>query len=194
MQEELRPEEPPALDQLVIRDLTRSTQGLDLVHARDLLAREPLPHPPVLLGEDVERAERVDRHHAEQSLRVRDEQVQRQVAAPRVADRPRALDLARVEHGERVVHVRLDRVRPADRRREHAALRVAHRREQPFELERARPQVVGDRRPAVQQKRGRAVGRRAAHERAVADPDLERLFAHERTLGLRCRRWAASAT
>jgi len=91
VQEELRPEESPALDQLVIGDLTYTAPGLDLFHAPDLVAREPLPHSSVLLGEDVECSKRVHGHHAEQSVRVRDEQVQREVSAPRVADRPRAL-------------------------------------------------------------------------------------------------------
>jgi hypothetical protein len=111
-----------------------------------------------------------------------------------VADRPRAFKPARVEHRERVGHVRLDRVRRADARRRDAALCVSDRREEAFELERTRAHVVRDRRPAVKEERGHALGRGAADERAAVDPNLERLFAHVTTLGLPCRRCAASAT
>ena len=84
-------------------------------------------------------AERVDADDAVEALGVGDGEVEREVAAPGVADRPGLLEPERVEHGERVGHVRLDRVRAAGRRRQRAALGVADRREEVARARRRSP-------------------------------------------------------
>jgi hypothetical protein len=95
-----------------------------------------------------------------------------------VADRPRALDLERGEHGDRVGDVRLDGVRRPGRGRRRPALRVAIRREQVGEELGAIAEVVGKRSAAVEQERRRSVAAAVPDEHALLDRDLERLLDH----------------
>ena len=64
----------------------------------------------------------------------------------------------------------------------HAALGVADRLEDARELRRAALGVVGERRPAVQEERGRAVAAAVTGQDASGDGDLEPLLAHRPTL------------
>ena len=140
-----------------------------------LLVREVAQQVLLELGKHVEGgAERADADDPVEALRVVRDEVKREMPAPRVADRPRLVELERVEHRERVGHVRLDRVRPADRRGQRAALRVADRREEVAELGRAALGHVGEARPSVEEQGGGALPAVVAVERSVADLELER--------------------
>jgi len=94
-----------------------------------------------------------DEQEAEQPLWMGQREVERQVASPRVANRPGALEPEAVEHRDRVRDVRLDRVgriSPGGRR---PTLRVTHRHEEAVEHGCALGEVVGNSGAAVQEER-----------------------------------------
>jgi hypothetical protein len=179
VEEELRPDQREALDELGVAHVAGASLRLDLVEPGDLPRREPAAQVRVLLREHArERSERVDRHHPEQPFGVRDEQMQREVPTPGVADRPAAVDTELVQHCEGVCHVGLDGERGASARRRRAPLRVAVGQEQAAELGGERVQVVGHRRASVEKERRRAGAATVAAKPAAWDRDLERLLAH----------------
>ena len=75
------------------RHVAVAPPGLDLADPRCLLPGQPRGHGCLVVGGDaVVRAERVDAEDAVEALGVCHQEVQREVSAPRVADRPSPLD------------------------------------------------------------------------------------------------------
>lgn len=102
--EEQRPDDGGPLEQVGLRRLGPAAEGLDLVEPRDPLGGEAAAQVRPELAEDLAVcSERVDAEDAEQPLGMSDQQVQGEMPAPRVADRPRPVDAERVEHGEPAV-------------------------------------------------------------------------------------------
>ncbi len=90
-----------ALDEVRLGGLAPPAPGLDLVDARALGGAHLAAQVRAELGEHaLERPQRVDADDAEEPLGMGHEQVQRQVATPRVADRPGPIDLEVVEDGD----------------------------------------------------------------------------------------------
>ena len=168
--EERHPDQPEALDEVGLGHVARPTALVDLVDSFDLRGRErPAQRLLVVVEHAQVGAERVDAENAGDPLGVSDGQMQGEVATPRVADHPGALEPEPVEHGERVRHVRLDRVRPRGLRGRRAALRVANRREEPVELLGEVAEVVGNRRTSVEQERGPSLAAAMAAKDAAVD-------------------------
>lgn len=156
---------------------------LDLVDPGALLSRQPAAQVRVEVGEDGRvGAERVDQQKAKEAVLVQVTEVKCEMPAPRVPDRPCTFDAERVEDGQRVGRMRLDRVGRAAIRRGCSALGVPDRGEQPIECLGACTHVVGDRGAAVEQERRRAAAAAMPVQRAAVDGCLEGLLVHEATL------------
>jgi hypothetical protein len=181
--EPLRPDQREALEQLLLRRFAAAPALLDLLDPRDRLGGEPASQGGVLLREDVGRdAEGAEADEPREPVRMRHRDVHRQVAAPRVADRPRPLDLEEVEDRERVRDVCLDRVRLAGRGGRGAALLVADRPGETVELTDEAPHIVGHGRAAVEHEGGRPLSGDIRLKRPSRDRDSERLLAHRATV------------
>ncbi len=119
-------------------------ERLDLVEPRPLLAGQLASEVLVELREDlVGGPERVDAGDPVQPLGVRDREMEREVPAPRMPDRPGFLLPEEVEDRDRVRHMRLDGVGPPTVEG-YAPLRIADGREQVPELRGAAAHVVGE--------------------------------------------------
>jgi predicted ATPase/class 3 adenylate cyclase len=103
-----------------------------------------------------ERTERLDEDEAGDTLRMRDRDVHREVAAPRVAHEPGALPAELVEQGDLVGDVRLDVARSLERAGVEAALLGQDAVDEPVDLLDEPDEMLGpDARPAVQEDRPR---------------------------------------
>src|SRR5919204_5466319 len=152
---------------------------------------EALVHPRAELGKPAvaDGAKRAAGDEPRHAVRVRDPEVHRKVATPRVADHPRALDVERVEDSERVRHVAFDG-RASQRTWLDTALLVSNRREVFRELGSQRFGVVREPRAAVENERRLARAVSLAAQDAALDGRFEALC-HARTLAEcpSCRRW-----
>jgi hypothetical protein len=130
-----------------------------------------------VLSEDLaEGPERIDADDAVQAAGVGDKDVECEVAAPRMADGPHALELERVEHCHRIRHVRVHRVRGNRTRRRRSSLRVAEGGERFLEQRRAGAHVVGKPGPSVKNQQRRPGTAAVSVEDATLDRNRERLL------------------
>ena len=107
-----------------------------LVERRPLVRGQAGDHVGDELGAAAvrERAERLDEDESGHALRVRDRDVHREVAAPRMPDQPRLLPAELVEQRDLVGDVGLDVARPLERRRIEPALLGQDAVDEPVEL------------------------------------------------------------
>jgi hypothetical protein len=190
--EESRPHDPEHFHEIRLARHAGASTGLRLADEADLVVGHPAGEVLLVLGEDAAvGSERADADHAEQPIGALDEELQRQMPSPRVADRPRTVDLERVEHRNGVLDVRLDRVRRSRVRGRRPALRVPECREEVAQKFGAVAEVVGHRGATVEQKRRRAVAAPVPDEHALLDRHLERPLVHVWSRCCCCRqRWS----
>ena len=113
-----RPDEAHPLERQLVVGLAGHRKLVELARPRPHGLRRPPEHLLVELRPTsvADRAERVDGKHAEEPLRHRLRDVEREVPTPRMADDVRRLPAERVEDAAGIPDIRRHRVRPFRRR------------------------------------------------------------------------------